>query len=136
MSTTRKLPSRLHHTAYTTKDMEKTRAFYDDRFLTRARALFYARLAFLVLGLGVIGVPAWSAAFGIGGHRAFVVYLVMVAYSAVNYGIRPLGAVVGGWLGTAIGLRPTLVVAGVGGTLAAVWLLASPVRRIVTLDEA
>ena len=24
MSTTRKLPSRLHHTAYTTKDMEKT----------------------------------------------------------------------------------------------------------------
>ncbi|MET0987706.1 MAG: VOC family protein [Steroidobacteraceae bacterium] len=24
------LPSRLHHTAYTTKDMEKTRAFYED----------------------------------------------------------------------------------------------------------
>jgi two-component system sensor histidine kinase DegS len=68
---------------------EKTRAFYEDRFLTRARALFYARLAFLVLGLGVIGVPAWSAAFGIGGHRAFVVYLVMVAYSAVNYVFLP-----------------------------------------------
>jgi catechol 2,3-dioxygenase-like lactoylglutathione lyase family enzyme len=30
MSTTRKLPSRLHHTAYTTKDMEKTRAFYEE----------------------------------------------------------------------------------------------------------
>jgi len=29
MSTTRKLPSRLHHTAYTTKDMEKTRTFYE-----------------------------------------------------------------------------------------------------------
>ena len=28
--TTRKLPSRLHHTAYTTKDMEKTRAFYEE----------------------------------------------------------------------------------------------------------
>ena len=25
-----KLPSRLHHTAYVTKDMEKTRAFYED----------------------------------------------------------------------------------------------------------
>lgn len=25
-----KLPSRLHHTAYTTKDMEKTRQFYED----------------------------------------------------------------------------------------------------------
>jgi glyoxylase I family protein len=30
MSTTRKLPSRLHHTAYTTKDMEKTRVFYEE----------------------------------------------------------------------------------------------------------
>ncbi|WP_089721502.1 VOC family protein [Candidatus Entotheonella palauensis] len=30
MSTTQKLPSRLHHTAYTTKDMEKTRAFYEE----------------------------------------------------------------------------------------------------------
>jgi len=55
------------------------------------------------------------------------------AYSAVNYGIRPLGALAGGWLGTAIGLRPTLVVAGIGGTLAVVFLIASPVRRITSL---
>lgn len=57
------------------------------------------------------------------------------AYSAVNYGIRPLGALVGGWLGTTIGLRPTLVVAGLGGALAVLWLLTSPVRQIATLDE-
>ncbi|PWR04894.1 MFS transporter [Micromonospora acroterricola] len=57
------------------------------------------------------------------------------AYSAINYGIRPLGALVGGALGTTIGLRPTLVVAGLGGTLAVFWLLASPVRHIATLDE-
>ncbi|MFC4017150.1 MFS transporter [Micromonospora sp. GCM10011542] len=57
------------------------------------------------------------------------------AYSAVNYGIRPVGALVGGWLGTTIGLRPTLVVAGLGGVLAVLWLLASPVRHITTLDE-
>ena len=30
MGTTQELPSRLHHTAYTTKDMEKTRAFYEE----------------------------------------------------------------------------------------------------------
>lgn len=59
--------------------------FTEDRFLTRARALFYARLAFLVLGLGVIGLPSWSHAFGIGGPLAYAVYLVMVAYSAANY---------------------------------------------------
>ncbi|SCE65506.1 Predicted arabinose efflux permease, MFS family [Micromonospora purpureochromogenes] len=57
------------------------------------------------------------------------------AYSAVNYGIRPVGALVGGWLGTTIGLRPTLVVAGLGGVLAVLWLLASPVRHIATIDE-
>ncbi|MFD6567845.1 MFS transporter [Micromonospora profundi] len=57
------------------------------------------------------------------------------AYSAVNYGIRPLGALVGGVLGTTIGLRPTLVVAGLGGTLAVLWLLASPIRHIMTIDE-
>jgi MFS family permease len=58
------------------------------------------------------------------------------AYTALNYGIRPAGALVGGALGTAIGLRPSLVVAGVGGALAAIWLLASPVRRIATLADA
>jgi len=30
MVPTRQLPSRLHHTAYTTKDMEKTRQFYEE----------------------------------------------------------------------------------------------------------
>ena len=64
-------------------------AFSEDRFLTRARALFYARLAFLVLGLGVIGVPAWSQAFGMGGRGAYAIYLVMVAYSAANYVFLP-----------------------------------------------
>ena len=66
-----------------------THQFTEDRFLTRARALFYARLAFLVLGLGVIGVPAWSQAFGVHGAGAFAIYLVMVAYSAANYVFLP-----------------------------------------------
>jgi two-component system sensor histidine kinase DegS len=60
-------------------------AFSRDRFLMRARALFYARLALLALGLGILVVPAWKAAFGIETAGPVVVYLVMVAYSAVNY---------------------------------------------------
>jgi signal transduction histidine kinase len=66
-----------------------TGAFSEDRFQTRARALFYARIAFLVLGLGVIGVRPWSQAFGVRGTGAFAVYLVMVAYSAANYVLLP-----------------------------------------------
>ena len=82
-------PERQGTPAPPSERSERTRAFHEDRFLTRARALFYARLAFLVLGLGVIGVPSWSAAFGIGGPRAFAIYLVMVAYSAANYLFLP-----------------------------------------------
>jgi MFS family permease len=57
------------------------------------------------------------------------------AYAAVNYGSRPVGALVGGVLGTVLGLPISLVVAGVGGALGAIWLLASPIRRVRTLDE-
>ena len=57
------------------------------------------------------------------------------AYMFANYGVRVLGALVGGWLGSSIGLRPTLWIA-TGGALAGVlWLLPSPVLRIRTLPE-
>lgn len=57
------------------------------------------------------------------------------AYSTVNYGVRPLGAVVGGVLATTVGLRTTLVVAAVGGTLSLLWLLPSPIPGIRALDD-
>ncbi|MGI5379124.1 MFS transporter [Streptomyces sp. CA-251387] len=57
------------------------------------------------------------------------------AYSTVNYGVRPLGAVVGGALATTIGLRATLVTAAIGGTLSLLWLLPSPIPAIRSLDS-
>jgi MFS family permease len=51
------------------------------------------------------------------------------AFTSINYGVRPLGAVVGGLLGGLIGVGPTLVVGGVGGALAVVWLLGTPLIR-------
>ncbi|MFE4450669.1 MFS transporter [Streptomyces sp. NPDC056796] len=55
------------------------------------------------------------------------------AFSSVNYGVRPLGAVVGGLLATAFGLRATLLVGAVGGMMSLLWLLASPIPRIRSL---
>ncbi|MEU2129477.1 MFS transporter [Streptomyces sp. NPDC018352] len=55
------------------------------------------------------------------------------AYSTINYGVRPVGAVVGGLLATFIGLRATLLVAAVGGALSLLWLLPSPIPRIRSL---
>jgi MFS family permease len=46
------------------------------------------------------------------------------------WGTMPIGSLIGGALGGAIGLRPTLWVAAAGGVLAAVPVLVSPVRAI------
>jgi hypothetical protein len=56
------------------------------------------------------------------------------AYSTVNYGIRPLGALAGGALATAFGLRATLVTVAVGGVLSVLWLLPSPIPGIRSLE--
>ncbi|MEU5088459.1 MFS transporter [Streptomyces sp. NPDC021356] len=57
------------------------------------------------------------------------------AYSTVNYGIRPIGALVGGMLATVVGLRTTLITAAVGGALSLLWLLPSPIPRIRSLTQ-
>lgn len=56
------------------------------------------------------------------------------AYNTVNYGVRPLGAVVGGLLGTLLGIRATLLIAALGGSLCVLWLLPSPIRSVRTLE--
>ena len=56
------------------------------------------------------------------------------AFTVVNYGVRPLGSLVGGALGTAIGLRPTLWIATVGAIAGFLWLLPSPLPRLKTLE--
>ncbi|MFC9700455.1 MFS transporter [Streptomyces sp. NPDC056943] len=55
---------------------------------------------------------------------------VMGAYRMLNHGFRPLGALTGGMLGAAIGLRPTLWIATGGAVLAVLWLLPSPLPRM------
>jgi predicted MFS family arabinose efflux permease len=47
------------------------------------------------------------------------------SYQMVSTGSRPLGALVGSALGEFIGVRATLWIAIVGGTLAFVWLIPS-----------
>jgi MFS family permease len=51
------------------------------------------------------------------------------AFQAVNYGVRPLGALAGGVLGTLIGPRPTLWIAAIGGCLSFVVLLPTSLPR-------
>jgi Na+/melibiose symporter-like transporter len=57
------------------------------------------------------------------------------AFSTINYGVRPVGALVGGFAGSLIGIRPTLVTAAVGGALCCLWLLASPVSKVRAVED-
>jgi predicted MFS family arabinose efflux permease len=45
------------------------------------------------------------------------------------WGTIPVGAVLGGALGTALGLRPTLWLSAIGALLSTLWLVASPLRH-------
>lgn len=98
--------------------------------------------------LGTLGTAEFLSAFGV---MLFDVNLnslqtsvvpdglrsrVAGAYSTVNYGVRPLGALIGGELATLAGLRVTLIVAAVGGAMSALWLLASPIPGVRELGRA
>jgi MFS family permease len=57
------------------------------------------------------------------------------AFSTVNYGIRPLGAALGGIAGEMLGIAPTLVLGGIGGSLSVLFLWRSPIIRTRTIEE-
>ena len=57
------------------------------------------------------------------------------AFQVVNYGVRPVGTVLAGLLGTAIGVRPTLWIATVGALTGLLWLLPSPIRTLRDVPE-
>jgi MFS family permease len=48
----------------------------------------------------------------------------------IIWGVIPIGSLLGGLLGTTIGLRPTLAVGAVGMSLAFIWVLFSPIREL------
>ena len=51
------------------------------------------------------------------------------------WGTLPIGALAGGFLGDAIGLRPAITIAVVGGMAAFLWVLLSPVRRLRQISD-
>ncbi len=64
---------------------EASESWVQDRFIARARALFYARMMFLTFGLLILAVPIWSRYFGTSGPIAFGGYFAMLLYSIANY---------------------------------------------------
>jgi MFS family permease len=54
----------------------------------------------------------------------------------VNMGVRPIGAILGGLLATAIGIRETLFIVTIAQLAGVLWLIGSPILRLRDLPEA
>jgi MFS family permease len=57
------------------------------------------------------------------------------SYRMILFGTGPVGAILGGWLGTAVGLRPALVIAAIALTTPLAWVTFSPVFRLKDMPE-
>jgi MFS family permease len=100
------------------------------------------------LVLGCLFVAEFGSGFGVmilditgGAIKAALVpdrlrARVSGAYMVVNYGVRPLGAFIGGVLGSTIGVRPTLWIAAAGAIFGFAWLVPSPMPTLRGLPDA
>ncbi len=99
------------------------------------------------LVLALLFLAEFGSGFGVmvldismGALRAAVVpehlrSSVMGAYRALNYGVRPLGSMLAGALGTVLGLRATIWIGALGALASVLWLLPSPVPGLRALPE-
>ncbi|MEV0637835.1 MFS transporter [Streptomyces sp. NPDC050619] len=60
---------------------------------------------------------------------------VMGVVQTANFGVRPIGAVLAGTLGSALGLRPTLWIGTAGAVLSVLWVAVSALPRVRELPE-
>ncbi|MBM6400446.1 MFS transporter [Phycicoccus sonneratiae] len=60
---------------------------------------------------------------------------VQGAFTTVNYGVRPLGAALGGLLAGLVGTGPALALGGGLAALAVLWLVGSPVLAVHGLED-
>ena len=86
------------------------------------------------LGVMILDISAASIFAALVPHR--LRSRVAGAYTLVNYGVRPIGSLIGGFLGSAIGLRPALWIATAGAIAGFLWLLPSPVPLMRELPES
>lgn len=94
-----------------------------------AATLLMLFAAFFCSGFGVMVLDISIAAiFGVVIPPAMR-SRVSGAFQSMNYGTRPAGALLGGWLGTMLGLRPALWIAVAGGVAGSLLLFPSPLPR-------
>ena len=100
-------------------------------------------VAFAIVGLAEATVQGASTIFGINGvslRQAATPDHLLGRMNATlrmfRTGLVPLGAILGGLVAERYGLRPAMLIAGFGTLLAVLWVVASPVLGMRTVEEA
>ena len=91
-------------------------------------------IAEFVAGFAVMGFDVPMGALQASVTHDAMRSRVSGAFLTINFGVRPVGAILGGLLGSSIGPQATLLVSASGGVLAALWLLGSPVLATRSLE--
>jgi MFS family permease len=87
-------------------------------------------LAEFCSGFGVMLLDIVAGSFHIAAVPDALRARVAGAYRTVNYGIRPIGALIGGALGSSLGTRQTLWIATIGAVAGAIWLIPAGVLKM------
>jgi MFS family permease len=99
------------------------------------------------LANGPLAIPVLAASMLLGGVAGTIVNVqqwslrqlvtpdalqgrVTASHRFLVYGAYPLGALLGGWLGATLGLRPAIALCALGALTVPVWVAVSPLRRL------
>ncbi|MFD4506429.1 MFS transporter [Streptomyces sp. NPDC058457] len=104
-------------------------------FAGRQLPLMVSALAWGVAVCGVVAGNVIVAGFYQTYCPSHLLGRVRASASTVNYGAIPVGALLGGWLGGAVGSRPTIWIMSAVLLTAALVLLASPLRTLRNLPR-
>lgn len=88
-----------------------------------------------VSALGVMVLDIAAGSVQIAATPETMLAVVTGFKRTVNYGIRPVGALIGGVLGAAIGVRSALWIATLGALLGVFWAVFSPLSTMRKLPE-
>jgi MFS family permease len=88
-----------------------------------------------VSALGVMVLDIAAGSVQIAATPQTMLAVVNGFKRTVNYGIRPIGALIGGGLGAAIGVHPALWIATLGALLGVFWVAFSPLSTMRNLPE-
>jgi MFS family permease len=82
----------------------------------------------VVVGIGIMLFDVTTGAFYVTEVPDVIRGRVNTSMSTVTQGVKALGALAGGAIGTAYGVRPALWVAALGATTTVLWTVFSPLR--------